>query len=148
MNKTYVEEFVGDPENMRLFLQERSIYEVTAKIEEAMEILGVNRSELAKRLGKTRGWVTQLLDEEANKTIRTVADVFAVLGLEFRTFSQPIRISNELPVVPPVGHPMANGFSATSRSDIIDLHFGQSEEHRYGSSTKSTVAESYSEEVA
>ena len=57
-----------------------------------MHDAGITRAELANRLGKSRGWVTQLLDGEANKTIRTVADAFAVLGHEFRSFSQPIRL--------------------------------------------------------
>src|SRR5205809_835660 len=95
MSKTYVEQFIEEPQNLRLFLQERSIYEVTAKIEEVMVDLKITRSDLARRLGKTKGWVTQLLDGEANKTIRTVADAFAVLGQELRVFYQPIKISNE-----------------------------------------------------
>lgn len=92
---TLVEQFVANPAHMRLFQQERAIYEVTELIEVLMGELGVSRADLAKRLGKTRGWVTQLLDGEANKTVRTVADVLAVLGHEFRSFSQPIRISTE-----------------------------------------------------
>lgn len=95
MSKTMVEKYVEDPEQMRLFQQERAIYEITELIESVMEGAGVSRATLAKRLGKSKGWITQLLDGEANKTIRTVADVLAVLGQEFRVFTQPIRISNE-----------------------------------------------------
>ena len=80
---------------MRLFQQERAIYEVTELLESVMRETGVTRAELAKRLGKSRGWVTQLLDGEANKTIRTVADAFAVLGREYRSFQRPIQIGNE-----------------------------------------------------
>ena len=78
--KSLVEQFVESEEGMRLFQQERAIYEVTALIEETMESQGVSRSELARRLGKTQDWVAQLLDGEENKTIRTVSDVLAVLG--------------------------------------------------------------------
>jgi len=66
-------------------LTERAIVRVTKQIEEAMEIKGVNRTELAKRLGRSKGWVTQLLDGENNKTIRTLAYVFAVLDAQFET---------------------------------------------------------------
>jgi transcriptional regulator with XRE-family HTH domain len=48
-----------------------------------MDEAGVTRSELAARLGKTKGYITQLLDGSANMTIRTIADVFLVLGHEF-----------------------------------------------------------------
>jgi transcriptional regulator with XRE-family HTH domain len=95
MTRTLVEKYVEDPERMRLYQQERAIYEITELIESVMEAEGVSRATLAKRLGKSKGWITQLLDGETNKTIRTVADVLAVLGQEFRVFAQPIRISNE-----------------------------------------------------
>ena len=94
MSKTLVEEYVADPLHMRLFQQERAIFEVTEQLEEAMRGAGVSRSELAARLGKTKGWVTQLLDGEANKTIRTVADAFAVLGLAYQSFYGRIQVSN------------------------------------------------------
>jgi transcriptional regulator with XRE-family HTH domain len=93
MTKTLVEEYVEDPNNMRLFQQERAICEVTELLERTLKEMNLNRADLAKRLGRTRGWVTQLLDGEANKTIRTIADAFAVLGKEFRCSCQPIRIS-------------------------------------------------------
>jgi transcriptional regulator with XRE-family HTH domain len=79
---------------MRQFQQERAIYDVTELIESVMRDRGVTRSELAKKLGKSKGWVTQLLDGEANKTIRTVADVLTVLGHELCTRAQPIRVGN------------------------------------------------------
>src|SRR5438874_10283574 len=100
MTKTLVQQYVEDPAHMRLFQQERAIYEVTELLESLMREMGITRAELAKRLGKSRGWVTQLLDEEANKTIRTVADAFAVLGHEYRSSYRPIQISNEsLPTI-------------------------------------------------
>lgn len=91
MSKTLVEEYVEDPNRMRLFQQERAILEVTELIESLMIELGVSRAELAKRLGKTRGWVTQLLDGDSNKTIRTLADTFAVLGHEYHSCYCPIQ---------------------------------------------------------
>ncbi|HEY2784588.1 MAG TPA: hypothetical protein VGJ05_06385 [Fimbriiglobus sp.] len=97
MKKTHVEEFVDNSDNMRLFQQERAIYEITTHLEECMRVMSISRSDLAKRLGKSRGWVTQLLDGDANKTIRTVADAFAVIGLEFKAYSKPIQISNTDP---------------------------------------------------
>lgn len=92
MAKTHIERYVEDPQRMRLFQQERAILAVTALIEDVMEQEGVTRAELAKRLNRSRGWVTQLLDGEANKTVRTIADVLAVLGREFRPAAPAIRI--------------------------------------------------------
>jgi transcriptional regulator with XRE-family HTH domain len=90
--KPLVEQYLENSDNMRVFQQERAIYRVTELIESVMQAEGITRSELAKRLGRNKGWVTQLLDGEANKTIRTVADVLAVMGREFRSSATPIRI--------------------------------------------------------
>jgi hypothetical protein len=119
MTKTLVEKYVEDPEHMRLFQQERAIYEVTELLESLMAELEVTRAELAARLGKSRGWVTQLLDGEANKTIRTVADVFAVLGYEYHSSYRPIQIG-------PIG---ANGQGKTAKRSRKNKHLPQSPTH-------------------
>lgn len=80
MRETQIERFAKDPEAMRLFQQERAILEVTERICELMEEKGVSRTELAARLGKTKGHVSQLLDGSRNLTLRTLADVFTALG--------------------------------------------------------------------
>ena len=95
--KSLLEEYISDPDNMRRFQQERAIYKVTELLEQAMGLSGVSRTQLARRLGKTKAWVTQLLDGEGNKTVRTIADVLAVLGRELRVASAEINIGGELP---------------------------------------------------
>ncbi|HJT33611.1 MAG TPA: helix-turn-helix transcriptional regulator [Pirellulales bacterium] len=119
MTKTLVEEYVSDPLNMRLFQQERAIFEVTQKLEEAMKKLGVSRAELAARLGKTKGWISQMLDGEANKTVRTVADAFAVLGLAYHSSYGPIQVSNASTTtgVPPARIEAVSGSTPTVRVD-------------------------------
>ena len=95
--KSLVEQLVSDPHNMRVFQQERAIYEVTDLIETAMEQAGVSRTQLAKMLGKSKSWVTQLLDGEGNKTFRTVADILAVLGFELHVSFAQICIGQKSP---------------------------------------------------
>lgn len=67
-------------EGNRLYLQEHFILEVTEQIAQVMADSNVSRSELAQRLGKSKGYVTQLLNGTANMTLRTVADMFTALG--------------------------------------------------------------------
>jgi transcriptional regulator with XRE-family HTH domain len=110
MTKTLVEKYVEDPEHMRLFQQERAIYEVTELIESVLAEQGVSRSQLAAKLGQSKGWVTQLLDGEKNKTIRTVADVFAVLGREFCAFQRPIQVGN--------------GVKSSARTEVVESGSG------------------------
>lgn len=69
-------------DSLRILQQEGLIFEVTELIAEAMQDKGVTKAELAKRLGKSRSFVTQLLDGTANMTLKTVADVFTVMELE------------------------------------------------------------------
>ena len=80
MTKTLSEKVASTKEGRRLLQQERAILEVTELICQVMEETGVCRSELAERLGKSKGFISQLLDGRANMTIRTIADVFAALG--------------------------------------------------------------------
>jgi hypothetical protein len=97
MSKTLLEQYVSSESRMRRFQQERAISAVTGLICELMEQKQINRAMLAEKLGKSKGWVTQLLEGDANKTIRTVADVLAVLGEELRVTSRPISIGPEKP---------------------------------------------------
>jgi hypothetical protein len=117
--QTLVEQYVSDPENMRAFQQELAIYHVTELIEQVMSEVGVSRAELAKLLGRSKAWVTQLLDGEGNKTIRTVADALAVLGREFRGSAPRIGVGAqpvaESTVYVPIGVPYQPKIAAKYR---------------------------------
>ncbi len=78
--ETLTEKLTKTAEGMRLYQQERAILEVTEHICELMEESNVSRSELAKRLGRSKGYITQLLDGRANMTIRTISDVYTALN--------------------------------------------------------------------
>jgi len=69
-----------DPEFRRLLAQEELILEVTETICELLENEKVSRKELAERLGKSKGFISQLLGGGRNLTLRTVADILHVLG--------------------------------------------------------------------
>ena len=65
----------------RLLCQERLILDVTELLAGALEDGGVTRAELARRLGRTPGFVSQLLGGRRNLTLRTIADIAAALFL-------------------------------------------------------------------
>lgn len=73
----------------RLWNQERAIILVTEAIMQLMEAKGVNRAELAQRLGKSRSFVDRLLSGTHDIDIRTISDVFTVLGEQFRAKARP-----------------------------------------------------------
>jgi len=66
----------------RLLRQERLILEVTEALAGALDDSGVTRAELARRLGRTPGFVTQVLGGGRNLTLRTIADIAAALSLQ------------------------------------------------------------------
>ena len=80
MKTTILDEYLKDAEFRRLFAQEDLIMEVTETLCELMEKEGISRKELADRLGKSKGFISQLLNGGRNLTLRTVADILHVLG--------------------------------------------------------------------
>ena len=65
----------------RLLCQERLILDVTELLVGALEDGGVTQAELARRLDRTPGFVSQVLGGGRNLTLRTIADVAAALSL-------------------------------------------------------------------
>jgi len=65
------------------------LFQVTEDILVAMEDLGVTKAELAKRLGKSKPRITQLLSGGSNMTIGTLSDIAFELGLGLdKTFKE------------------------------------------------------------
>jgi transcriptional regulator with XRE-family HTH domain len=99
---TLTERLTSTPAGMKLWQQERCIFETTERLCELMELHKVSRSELAKRLGTSKGYVTQLLDGSTNMTLRTLSDVYLALGYEFHPADSPIESHYETePVIVP-----------------------------------------------
>ena len=89
--ETLTEKLTKTAEGMRLYQQERAILEVTELICQLMDEQDVSRSDLAKRLGRTKGYITQLLDGRANMTVRTISDVFTALDRSVHFQEGPLR---------------------------------------------------------
>ena len=79
MNTSIIND-MNDPEFRKLLAQEELILEVTETLCELLEKEKISRKELADRLGKSKGFVSQLLNGGRNLTLRTVADILHVLG--------------------------------------------------------------------
>ena len=69
--------------------QEEFILSATELIFELMEKAGVTKAELARRIGRTRGYLTQLLDGNRNMTLRTLAELTKALGFKPRLDAVP-----------------------------------------------------------
>jgi transcriptional regulator with XRE-family HTH domain len=87
--KTILDKYLEDPEFARLMAQGDLIMEVTETLCELLEKEKISRKELADRLGKTKGFISQLLNGGRNLTLRTVADILHVLG--YRAHLTPFK---------------------------------------------------------
>jgi transcriptional regulator with XRE-family HTH domain len=93
MKATILDEYLKDDEFRRLFAQEDLILEVTETLCELLEKEKISRKELADRLGKTKGFVSQLLGGGRNLTLRTVADILHVLG--YKVVLKPDKLEKQ-----------------------------------------------------
>ena len=66
----------------RAFAREELAYNVTEDLLVIMEGMGVNKKELARRLGKSRSYVTQLLGGSRNMTLGSLSDICFALGFK------------------------------------------------------------------
>lgn len=73
-----------DPEYRHLYAIEGLVTDAAELVARLMKRQGLSKADLARRLGKSRAWVTQLLSGRANMTIRTYAEVVYALGSEVK----------------------------------------------------------------
>jgi transcriptional regulator with XRE-family HTH domain len=71
------------PDYERLLAQERLILDATEAVVRLLDDQTLSRQELARRLGKTKGFISRILSGEHNMTLRTLADVGYALDCEF-----------------------------------------------------------------
>jgi transcriptional regulator with XRE-family HTH domain len=82
---------MNDPEFRRLLAEEELILEVTEVLCGLLEQERISRKKLADLLGKTKGFVSQLLGGGRNLTLRTVADILHVLGYKVSLTPQKLK---------------------------------------------------------
>ena len=80
MNGNWFDDVTATEDGFRSYQQEKTILDATELICGIMEEHGVSRTELAHRIGKSKAYVSQLLDGKTNMTLRTLADILVALG--------------------------------------------------------------------
>lgn len=78
-------------ENQRLVAEEELIVDVTEQIWEILDHKDISKSSLADALGKSRAYVSQILDGNRNMTLRTLADIALALGMKAYFGFRPIQ---------------------------------------------------------
>ena len=99
---------------------EGRILDATELLCELLDTEEISRQELAQRLGKSKGFVSQVLSGERNMTLRTLSDIALALDCRLRLHAQPLRQSNSdagsqrVFIAPPQSHS-----AATARRGLV-----------------------------
>ena len=75
-----LQEFIADPKRHLAFEKESLTLEATELISSLMEQEGLNKAAFAKRIGRSKAYVTQLLNGRRNMTLHTVAEILFAFG--------------------------------------------------------------------
>lgn len=79
----------------RAMARERLVYNVTEDLLVFMEDIGVSKKELARRLGKSQSYVTQVLSGRRNMTLGSLSDICFALGFEAKIEIPVLKEKNE-----------------------------------------------------
>lgn len=79
-DKTVYEQLIKDKEFERLMAQEDFIMGVTENFCDILQDENISRSALAELMGRTKGFISQILNGGRNLTLRTMVDVAFCLG--------------------------------------------------------------------
>lgn len=90
---------LGKNEFQRALEQESLILAATESLCELMDQRAVTKAELARRIGKSRGFVTQILSGNRNMTLRTLADLAFALGSKVDVTMEAIESTGAQPEV-------------------------------------------------
>jgi len=93
--KDKFQEFIADDERRRLYERESLAFDATELIAHLMAESKVSKAELARRIGKTRSYVTQVLAGSRNLTVYTLADLAFALGYCFELKARMCRRQGE-----------------------------------------------------
>lgn len=80
MQQSTFEQFTQDRENLRVYEQERLLVDATELVSRVMEVTDTKRAELAKRLGRSKALITQILRGSQNLTLKTLSEVFFAMN--------------------------------------------------------------------
>ena len=82
MSKSQYDVHMEDPEFRRMMASESLVEDAAELVARRMKEENVSKADLARKLGKSRAWVTQILAGSANMTIRTLAELMFALDSE------------------------------------------------------------------
>ncbi len=119
MSKTYYEMLKEKLKNDPLYLLEKKKIDITEQIWKIMEEEGISKSELAKRMGVSRGYITRILGGNTNFTLESLIKISMALKTDLQiTFSPKVKARRaKSPSIPSIG-----SFNIKNNIKWEDLH--------------------------
>ena len=126
MRNSLVPELDNDREAQMIYEEEGLVLEITETICELMQKRNIKRSELARKLGVDKSYITQLLDGSSNMTLKTVSDVLFCLDSRAKIQIEPLINQMEEFVEPSEScenyhYPLLEGLASKKKYKIQDL---------------------------
>jgi len=84
MENSHLAEHLKDNENHKRFQQESLILDIASLIYATMKKNGVTQTQLAEKVGVSKGRISQYLGGEKNLRLRTIADIFTALDCKLK----------------------------------------------------------------
>jgi transcriptional regulator with XRE-family HTH domain len=125
--------------NKKIFARATLIQNVTEDIMIAMEDLNISKSDLAKKIGKSKSYITQVLSGSRNMTLTSLSDLCFELDIvpeikilddsqKFETFDSDLEIDNSITFnwrkVDLIHHKASKPKKASRKVIPIDSHIG------------------------
>jgi transcriptional regulator with XRE-family HTH domain len=88
--KSSVDALLETDVGQREFIKEELALEAMEKIAELMELNSVTKSELARRTGNSKAYITQVLSGSRNMTVHTLAALAFALGYRIAFHATPL----------------------------------------------------------
>ena len=89
------EKFSKKIENTIEYKIESIAFDIAVQLYKQMEKLGINKKELAEKLGVSKSYITQLLKGKSNMTIETLIKVAEALNLNLQIKLVPKKLDSE-----------------------------------------------------
>ncbi len=91
---SHLDSILSDPATRRRYAQNSLIVDTAVALNKALEAADVNQRELAQRLGRSEGFVSQVLSGGGNLTLRTLADFAYGLDCTIDLALRPLDVAS------------------------------------------------------
>lgn len=88
--ETILEQMTSTPEGMKEFLYEQAKLEIAEMVWVIMDKKGISKKDLSDKMGCSKSYVAQILNGDANFTIKKISELLHALGHSLHFEAGPV----------------------------------------------------------